>query len=101
MSHVPFNCTLQVSGTVLHFRTFKEKSLFRSWCNLNQEPSCRPCGEQNASLNKLKFNLQNLAEVLVAQRSEHDGLVNAVHKFRRELASRGLNGCTLNLVVKA
>jgi len=38
--------------------------------------------------------------LLVAQRPEHDNLIDSVHELRRKFASRSLDRSALNLVVK-
>src|SRR5208282_5415813 len=54
---------------------------------------------QNALLDHAKFDLQNFLEMLVPERLEDDGLVDAVHELRRELPASSFDGRASDFLV--
>ena len=57
-------------------------------------------GFENTLLNHGEFDVENLLELLAMQGMENDDLVEAVHKFGRELAASGFDSRALNFFVK-
>ena len=60
----------------------------------------RARGHQHALLHHAQLDIQNLLQMLIPQRLEHDCLVDPVHELRSKLPPRRLNRRPLNLVVE-
>src|SRR6185436_13024432 len=89
--------SLQVTSAVFVIQSFLQQHVFRCFRTLENELGAGRL--HDAILNSLKFEIENLTQVMFFQRTEHYHLVDPVHELRRELASRSLDGGAINLLV--
>ena len=50
-------------------------------------------------LHSLQFEIEDRAEVMFLQRTEHDNLVDAIHELWRELSARSFDGRAIDFLI--
>src|SRR5262245_43187111 len=98
LDNQPFDCTFEISGTVLQVYTFVQEKLFSGSRNSKNES---PAGLdiENALTQRVQLNVQNPIELARLERFENDHFVEAIDKLRREFTARGIDAAASHVLV--
>src|SRR5258708_8386632 len=80
------NCTLQVARSISGIDPFCQQEIPGAFSDVDREWSASGSG-LNAPLHRIQFNVDNSAQLLIAQRLKHYDLVQTVDELRCKLST--------------
>src|SRR4030095_4952425 len=96
MDKKALNGSLDVARPVPEIETFSEKHVLSRVGVLQDK--FRSHRMHDAVLYGLQFQIDNLLQVILLQRSVHDHLIDAVHKLRRKLSPSRFQGSVIDFL---
>ena len=95
---MPFDGAFQMTCAVLQVRTFAEQELL-GVRRTSENELFVGLRRHDPVLDVVQFDIQDLAEMVLAKRLENDNLINTIHEFRRKLLFRHIRRGVIQLPI--